>query len=601
VSDRSKTWIVAASALVFAQAGASLILRPSFALIALSDITQCILLLSGTLSFLPNVLANRGRTRLFWALMMLGMASWLAYQLLWNYFEIFLRKDVPNPFWGDVVLFLHIVPMMAALALQPHLDQDHRTARLGALDFTLLLIWWIYLYLYAVIPWQYASSNATTYEHNLNVLYLTEKMAFLSGLAVVWARSQGSWRTVYAHWFGASFTYALSSYLANWAIEKNVYYTGSLYDVPLAASMAWVTGVGLLALERSPKPQASRNSGSHGVWVARLGMIAVSSLPLFAAWSVFDQQAPSAIRTFRLTVTLGAMMAMGAMVFLKQYLLDHELLRLLRTSQESFEDLRRVQAQLVQSEKLASLGQLVGGAAHELNNPLTAMLGYSELLASMPLDGEPQALAEKIGHQVRRTKALVSSLLSFARQGPAEKMLLDVNALAHTAIKLCQPQLAARNVQVETQLADELPPILGDSNQLLQVCLHIANNTLTANPEGDGTLTVRTMRSKDLVVLEFSDEGSAGQHLERVFDRSDGSRPGGHAAEPGLSACYGVIQEHGGKIFCQSRPDGVASFRIELPAASTTSPGLRGNGMREPEGSVPDINAGATLTLPPTP
>ena len=189
MSERSKTWIVAASALVFAQAGASLILRPSFTLIALSDITQCILLLSGTLSFLPNVLANRGRTRLFWALMMLGMASWLAYQLLWNYFEIFLRKDVPNPFWGDVVLFLHIVPMMAALALQPHLRQDNRKARLGSLDFTLLLIWWVYLYLYAVIPWQNASTNATTYEHNLNVLYLTEKMIFLAGLAVLWSRS----------------------------------------------------------------------------------------------------------------------------------------------------------------------------------------------------------------------------------------------------------------------------------------------------------------------------------------------------------------------------------------------------------------------------
>lgn len=600
VSERSKTWIVAASALVFAQAGASLILRPSFTLIAFSDITQCILLLSGTLSFLPNALTSRGRTRLFWALMMLGMASWLAYQLLWTYFEIFLHKDVPNPFWGDVVLFLHIVPMMAALALQPHLQQDNRTARLGSLDFTLLLIWWVYLYLYAVIPWQYASTNATTYEHNLNILYLTEKVAFLAGLAVVWSRSQGSWRAVYAHWFGACLTYALSSYLANWAIERNIYYTGSLYDVPLAASMAWVTGVGLLALGRAPQQQDTRNSGSHGVWVARLGMIAISSLPLFAAWSVFDQQAPPQIRTFRLIVTLGTMMVMGAMVFLKQHLLDRELLRLLRTSQESFEDLRRVQAQLVQSEKLASLGQLVGGAAHELNNPLTAMLGYSDLLAEMPLDGEPRALAEKIGSQVRRTKALVSSLLNFARQVPTEKMLLDVNALVHTAVKLCQPQFLARNIQVNTELADELPPILGDSNQLLQVCLHIANNALNALGDRSGTLTVSTRQREGLVVLEFSDDGPGAQHAEQIFDPLYATRPVGQGTGLGLTACYGIIQEHKGKILCQNRPEGGASFRIELPASKPTPlASFRREKMRP--GSTVEVSAGTTLTLPPTP
>jgi signal transduction histidine kinase len=598
VSERSKTWILAASGLVFAQAGASLILRPSFTLIVLSDITQCILLLSGTLSFLPNVLATRGRTRLFWALMMLGMTSWLAYQLLWNYFEIFLRQDVPNPFWGDIVLFLHIVPMMAALALQPQLEQDHRAVRLGSLDFALLLIWWVYLYLYAVIPWQYAYTNVTTYEHNLNVLYLTEKMAFLAGLAVVWSRSQGSWRTVYAHWFGASLTYALSSYLANWAIERNVYYTGSLYDVPLAASMAWVTGVGLLALDSSPKQQPAGNSGGHGVWVARLGMIAIFSLPLFAAWSVFDKQAPPQIRTFRLMVTLGSMMVMGTLVFLKQHLLDRELLRLLRTSQKSFEDLRRVQAQLVQSEKLASLGQLVGGAAHELNNPLTAMLGYSDLLVGMPLDGEQHALAEKIGNQVRRTKALVSSLLSFAKQVPAEKMLLDVNALAHTAVKLCQPQLLARNIRVHTELADELPPILGDSNQLLQVCLHITNNALNVMADTGGTLHVSTRLWENLVLLEFSDNGPGAENPERVFDPFYTTRPVGQGTGLGLSACYGIIQEHNGKILCQNRPEGGATFRIEFPAAKPASRASSlGYGTRTSDAAT----GGATLTLPPTP
>src|SRR5580704_11210761 len=115
MSRRSKLWITAAASLVCAQALASLFLRQSFALVALSDITQFILLLAAAISLLPNVLATRGRVRLFWALMTLGVTFWMSYQGLWMYFEVLLRKDFPNPFGGDVILFLHIVPMTAAL------------------------------------------------------------------------------------------------------------------------------------------------------------------------------------------------------------------------------------------------------------------------------------------------------------------------------------------------------------------------------------------------------------------------------------------------------------------------------------------------------
>jgi signal transduction histidine kinase len=597
MTKRSRVCILIASGLVFAQSVASLVLRPTFGLTVFSDLTQCALLLSGTLSLLPNVAVTRGRTRLFWALMTLGVAFWLAYQLLWTYFEVILRRDVPNPFVGDVVLFLHIVPMMAALALQPHVEQDDRTARLGSLDFALLLIWWLYLYLFAFIPWQYAHTNETTYEHALNVLYLTEKMVFLAGLAVVWTRSTGSWRTVYAHWFGASLVYALSSYVANWGIERHTYYSGSLYDIPLVASMAWVVGVGLLALDLSPKQQPAHHSGSHGVWVARLGMITIFSLPLFAAWSVFDPTAPPAVSTFRLVVTLATMLVMGAMVFIKQHLLDRELLLLLRTSQESFENLRRVQAQLVQSEKLASLGQLVGGAAHELNNPLTAMLGYADLLAETPLKDEQRVLADKIAQQVRRTKGLVSSLLSFAQQVPAEKILLDMNALAQTAVKLSQPQLRARGIQVHTDLASDLPQILGDSNQLLQVCLHITNNALQAMAQTGGVLSVSTRRRDQFVQLEFSDDGPGAQEPDRVFDPFYTTKPIGQGTGLGLSACYGIIQEHKGKIMCQNGPQGGAIFRIELPAVVKEATW----GEAPTQSTDAELQAAATLTLPPTP
>jgi signal transduction histidine kinase len=569
MSARHKLWILASGALVVAQAVASLVWRQGFTLTAFSDITQFVLLLSGILALLPNAIATRGRTRLFWALMTLGVVFWLVYQLLWMYFEIFLRQDVPNPFAGDVVLFLHIVPMMAATALQPHLEQDHRTTRFGSLDFTLLLVWWLYLYLFAVIPWQYAHANETIYEHSLNVTYLTEKLVFLAVLGVLWLRSQGAWKIIYAHWFGASLAYALSSYVANWAIERNLYYSGSLYDIPLVASMAWLTGIGLLARDISPCHDEKHRSGTHGVWVARLAMIAICSLPVFATWSVFDSLQPERVRNYRLALTLGSMLFVGGMVFLKQHLLDQELLGLLRVSQRSHEDLRRLQAQLVQSEKLASLGHLVGGAAHELNNPLTAMLGYSELLTTTALNDEQRALTEKIGHEVRQTKALIASLIGFARQAP-DKTLLELNGLIRTAIKLSEPQLNAGDIRLQSDLDPTLPHVWGDSNQLLQVFLHIINHNFHDLEELGGTISIRTTAQNGLAILEFSQrilDAEAG----RNFDPFHASDPVGQGKGLGLTACYSVIQEHSGIIMCSNQPSGTAILRIELPSTAETS------------------------------
>ena len=330
--------------------------------------------------------------------------------------------------------------------------------------------------------------------------------------------------------------------------------------------MAWVTVIGILALRSSGKQQPVRASGGYGVWVARLGMAAIFSLPLFAAWSLFDTGIPQPVRIFRLVLTLSSMLVMGTLVFFKQHLLDRELVQLLTDSQESFDNLKRVQAQLVQSEKLASLGQLVGGAAHELNNPLTAMMGYSDLLASTELSSEQRSLMQKIEQQVRRTRTLVSSLLSFAKQVPAEKTLVDINALVQTAVKLCLPQSRGPNVQVHTDFAKELPRVLGDSNQLLQVCLHVTNNALHALTDTGGTLTVTARLQESPVVLEFSDDGPGMEEPDRVFDPFYTTRPVGQGPGLGLSVCYGIIQEHNGKITCQNRPQGGAIFRIELPA-----------------------------------
>ena len=478
LSKGSKIWFAIVMGMLAAFIVAAFALPQSFRLTALTDIIQTLLLASGAASFVPLAMRSQGRMRLFWSLIILWITFWFTYQLCWIYFEVITRREVPDLFAGDVILFMNIVPLMAAIALRPHVSRDEYAARLGHLDFALLLVWWFYLYVLIVIPWQYAVPDVTTYDHNLNAVYSVEKLALLSGLVICWIGSKGHWRRLYASLFGMSFSYAASSALCNWAIGRKAYYSGSFYDIPLTMAMAWVTWIGLRTRVEAPQSSVRDVSTVYGVWVARCGMIAVFSLPLFAAWAMSDAAIPPRIRFFRLALTLIAAFVMGVMVFLRQHLLDRELTHLLNHSRESFDNLKRLQAQLLQSEKLASIGQLVGGAAHELNNPITAMLGYSDLLLSTPLTPEQAPLAAKIGQYVRRTKSLVASLISFARQAPSPKSPVDLNTLARTAVKLTQPQWEALKIEVRSQFDSDLPKVLGDSNQLLQVCLQLVGNCL---------------------------------------------------------------------------------------------------------------------------
>ncbi|MGD0569948.1 MAG: histidine kinase dimerization/phospho-acceptor domain-containing protein [Candidatus Sulfotelmatobacter sp.] len=578
----TKLWAAAVAACLATLILAALILPHSFRLTALSDIVQCLLLFSGTVSLIPHAVKSRGHLRLFWALMATGIAFWFSYQLCWTYFEVWLRQDVPDLFVGDIVLFLQLVPLMAALLLRPHAPQDEYAARLRRLDFALLLIWWVYLYVLIVIPWQYVVANPTAYNHNLNSLYLIEKLAFLGILFVSWRGSKGGWRTFYSSLFGASVTYAASSYLANWALSRQTYYSGSLYDIPLAISMAWITVIGLGTRSRELQPGVRSTSTSHGLWLARLGMIAAFSLPLFAAWAMLDDTIPLSIRSFRVVLTLAAALLMGLMVFVRQRFLDRELFRLLSHSRESFGNLKRLQVQITESEKLASIGQLVGGAAHELNNPITAMLGYSDLLLTTPLTAGQSEMAKIIGQHVRRTKSLVASLLSFAKPSPAAMTTLDLSILVRTAVKIAQPEWQGLRIEVRTELAQEPLLVRGDSNQLLQVCVQIINDALNAVGRQNGrTLTIAAERKDEIAVLSISsisDASSAENGVQTLGTLVTNPASAKTLSNLGLSACQGILQQHSGRIFCQrDRSVGIA-IRVELPIISTTGEKSSGAG-----------------------
>jgi diguanylate cyclase (GGDEF)-like protein len=330
----------------------SLLAPRGIGLTAFGDLMQSALLLCATLSILSNIRTSYKKAQLFWVLMAVGCGMWLCTQILWTYFEVFLRQDTPNPFVGDVVLFLHVVPMMAALVVQPHIQRNDHSLRLVSLDFFLLLTWWLYLYLFIVIPWQYVSPNEAAYGRSFDLLYACEQIVFIVGVGLAWRRSQGSWRVIYRQFFKAALFYSAGSTLAGVAIDYHRYYTGSLYDVPLVAAMAWFAVVGFRAREsKSDQPTDQQPRHSHSMWTARLAMMAVFSTPLMVAWAEYGGGTPPLVRSYRLFLTVAAMVFMGTLVFVKQHWMDRELLHLLHLSRQNLDEMCKLKDALENKEQ----------------------------------------------------------------------------------------------------------------------------------------------------------------------------------------------------------------------------------------------------------
>ena len=347
-----RRWTVGIGALVCVHIAVSLLGRRSFALTAFGDILQNLILLAATAVFVKNFKKASPKHRLFWGLMSVGLGMWFASQVMWTYFEVYLRQEAPNPFMGDVILFIHIVPMMAAVAIQPHVEHDNHVIRVDTLDFALLITWWLFLYLFVVIPWQYVHPIEMVYGRSFDLLYVSEQLALAASLLLVWRRSRGAWRTIYFHFFAASLAYCVASLSASEAIDLHLYYTGSIFDVPLIAAMAWFVRIGFLAGAMETETAAEESSArGFGIWKARLAMVAVFITPLMIAWAEFGGDVPQAVRNYRALLAVAVMVVMGALVFFKQHMLDQELLSLLRLSRHNLDEMCRLKDELENKEQ----------------------------------------------------------------------------------------------------------------------------------------------------------------------------------------------------------------------------------------------------------
>ena len=234
---------------------------------------------------------------------------------------------------------------------------------------------------------------------------------------------------------------------------------------------------------------------------------------------------------------------------------------------------KALEGKLLQSEKLASMGQLVAGVAHELNNPLTAIIGFAHIL-EMKSSGLDEDTRHKIGRihlQARRVESIIANLISFGRERPAEKAPVNVIYLLSQVLALKHHELDARGIKVMTDLDQEMPAVEADSQQMQQVFLNIINNAEHAMVEnhGKGTLQISAYAKQGMAVIEFVDDGPGipEEDLEKVFDPFFTTRDVGRGTGLGLSSSYGNVKEHGGNIFVESRDGRGARFVVELPVA----------------------------------
>jgi two-component system NtrC family sensor kinase len=230
---------------------------------------------------------------------------------------------------------------------------------------------------------------------------------------------------------------------------------------------------------------------------------------------------------------------------------------------------RKMEEQLILTDRLASIGQLAAGIAHELNNPLTGVIGFSDLLLERDLPADVKEDLETVNQEARRAINVIKGLLAFAREQRTEKSLVNINSIIQGVLQIRSYEQRVSNIEVDARLAPTLPQVMGNGAQLQQVFINIIVNAEQAMLEahGRGKLTIATERIRDIVRASITDDGPgiSPNHMKKLFTPFFTTREMGKGTGLGLSICHGIVTEHGGKLYAESEPGKGATFVVELP------------------------------------
>ena len=312
------SWHLALVGIVAIKAVLLLAVRSGSFLVSYSGISYLLLLFLATAFAVRNGIENKLGSRKFWLLLASGCGLWSLHQAIIAYYEFVLHIETPQSSIADPVLFLHIVPFLAALITLPHRDvRDHQPYR-AVLDSLALLCFWSFVYGYFVLPYQYLA-GPSNYDWRFDVLYLLENLALILAAGVLAVRAHPPWRSVYLHLACASVLYALSSGAANIAIDSGGYVNGRLYGLGLTASVCWFVWIPLHARQLSDADAGATKSGGSAqvsAWV--MPMVMAISVPM--VWELFHRAEAIAVQTFRLVVAIIAIVSLACAAYIKERL-----------------------------------------------------------------------------------------------------------------------------------------------------------------------------------------------------------------------------------------------------------------------------------------
>ncbi len=546
-------------------------------LVALGDVAQLIPPFAYAAFTFWLARRSRGQVRAFWNMNAVHGVVWGAGQALWTYIDVF-GQGVPVVSPTDPIFFVSSIPLAAALYGRPERDRPRWLFDIVLLDLILIALFGAFIYTFFVVTIAVSGGSTDLYDENFRQLQNAKNLLLAMWAMWVWrtARSD-AWRTMLGI-YAAGLATIFAGGILNDAIDPSgSNTTGSLWDmvymVPYAVllvSAAWAHDAGLF----EPEDEAPA--------LSKLPMVSLIAIGLLIAIPVVDEAArrlfgaAPELEALRTRVALAWMIPFGIVVVAREFLSRRALIR-------AGQDLATTKQQLVQREKLAAVGQLVSGVAHELNNPLQGVLGYAELmLATKPASLEADEL-RAIRDNANRAAGIVRNLLTFAGRNTSARGWQQINRVVRDAIATRESNLHGSGIDLRLAATVRLPLVYIDSARLEDVIVNLIQNAEAAiaarregkslsrrvpeKARGEIRIATRMQSEPERIFVEVADNGSGlkDEDLTRIFDPFFTTREVGQGAGLGLSVCYGIVREHGGHITARNGGVGGAVFTIELP------------------------------------
>ena len=519
----------------------------------------------------------RGQVRVFWQLNAVHALMWAIGQAVWTYLDLF-GGGVPVISPTDPLFFISSIPLAAALYGRPERDQPRWLFDIVLLDLVLIALFSAFIYIYFVVTIAVTDGREDLYNTNLTQLLNARNLLLALWAMWVWrTSSSAAWRRMLGI-YAAGLALAFAGGLVYDVIEDTgSYLPGGIADISFMAPYLVMSIAAAMAYDANlfePEQEAPA--------LSKLPVVSLIAITLLIAIPMIDEVSrrlltvSPATEQLRMRVALAMVIPFGIVVVVREFLSRRALIR-------ASQDLASTRLQLMQREKLAAVGQLVSGVAHELNNPLQGVLGYAELmLATKPAELETEEL-KAIRDNANRAAGIVRNLLTFAGRNTTARGWQQINAVVRSAIAAREAGLQRGGIDLVFDAADRLPLVYIDAARLEDVVGNLIQNAeaaiaarrdgkslsraVPAKARGEIRITTRLIGDPDRILVDVVDNGSGlrNEDLPRVFDPFFTTREVGKGTGLGLSVCYGIVREHGGQITARNGPTGGAVFTIELP------------------------------------